>query len=60
MCERFADVATHVVRVLSRLASDAPLFYGDETGATILDTRSKVKKRRGSEKEDRRTGCHTT
>ncbi len=60
MCERFADVATHVVRVLSRLASDAPLFYGDDTGATILDTRSKVKKRRGSDKEDRRTGCHTT
>jgi len=40
MCERFADVAAHVVRVPSRLASDAPRFCGDDTGATILDARS--------------------
>jgi hypothetical protein len=60
MCERFANLARSIVRVLFALAADAPLFLGDDTGATILDTRSKVKKNRKTGENERRTGCHTT
>ena len=60
MCERFADVARPVVRALHAAAADARVFYGDDTGATILDTRSKVKKNRKTGEDERRTGCHTT
>lgn len=60
MCERFADVARPVVRELHRLAADAILFFGDDTGAKILDTRWKVKPRRKDGELELRTGCHTT
>lgn len=60
MCERFADVARLVVRELHRLAADAILFFGDDTGAKILDTRWKVKPRRKDGELELRTGCHTT
>lgn len=60
MCERFADLAGPIVGVLHSLAADAALFYGDDTGAKILDTRSKVRPNRKTGENERRTGCHTT
>lgn len=60
MCERLADVVRPVWRELHGLAKDAPLFFGDDTGATILDTRTKVRKNRRTGAPTLRTGCHTT
>jgi hypothetical protein len=58
--ERFADVAKPVVRLLWKMAANAWLFYGDDTGALILAQRATVKPDRRSGKPTERCGCHTT
>jgi hypothetical protein len=60
MCERLADVLRPIWRVLHEIAKDALVFFGDDTNATILDTRAKVRKNRKSGANELRTGCHTT
>jgi transposase len=60
MCERMADALRPIHRALHDLAKDAKLFFGDDTGATILDTRAKLKKNRKTKANTLRTGCHTT
>lgn len=60
MCERLADALRPIARVLHVFAADATLLYGDDTGATILGTRNKVRKNRRTGASTVRTGCHTT
>jgi hypothetical protein len=60
MCERLADVLRPVRRYLATRAAQARLFYGDDTGATILDERKAIKARRSDGEKVERTGCHTT
>jgi transposase len=60
MCERMADALRPIHRALHELAKDARLFFGDDTGATILDTRAKIKKNRKTNVSTLRTGCHMT
>ncbi len=60
LCERMADAAAPIVELIKRLAKDAPIFYGDDTGATILDMPVVSKPERHSGKLVERTGCHTT
>ena len=60
MCERMADILRPVRRYLFDKAANAPLFFGDDTGATILDQRAKLRPNRKTGKDVLRTGCHTT
>lgn len=60
MCERLAEVLRPIWRLLHRIATEAILFFGDDTGATILDERAKVRKNRKTGANEIRTGCHTT
>jgi len=60
MCERQADVLRPIRRHLLSRGANAKLFHGDDTGATILDTRTQVHPNRRTGKPVVRTGCHTT
>jgi transposase len=60
MCEVVANIAQPVVRVLRRLAAQAPLLYGDDTGATIFRLDSEIKTERRTGKQVERTGCHVS
>jgi hypothetical protein len=60
MCERMANLARPIRQHLFKQASNSPLFYGDDTGSKILDTKAKVRRNRRTGKETVRTGCHTT
>jgi transposase len=42
------------------LAAQAPLLYGDDTGATIFRLDSEVKAQRRTGKQVKRTGCHVS
>jgi len=60
MHERLANAMRPVWRFLVMQAANAELFFGDDTGATILTSRSKVIPNRRTGELKRRTGCHTT
>ena len=60
MCENMANTARPVIRKLQSLAAQAPLFYGDDTSATILGLEAEIRIQRKTGKETQRTGCHTT
>ena len=60
MHERLANAIRPVWRYLVTEAANATLFFGDDTGATILASRSKVRPNRRTGEPTRRTGCHTT
>lgn len=60
MHERLANALRPLWRYLVTESANARLFFGDDTGATILSTRSKVKPNRRTGEPRRRTGCHTT
>jgi transposase len=60
LCERLADILRPVRRVLLAQAAEARVFYGDDTGATVLSERSKIRPNRRTGEEVVRTGCHTT
>ncbi len=60
LCERLADILQPIRRVLVEQAAQAKVFYGDDTGATVLDEREKKRPNRRTGKEVTRTGCHTT
>jgi transposase len=59
-CERLANTIAPVVNYLERLSADAPMFYGDDTGACVINERRAVIAERKSGKLVERTGCHTT
>ena len=60
MCEKLANHLRPIRRYLMQQSKDAMVFHGDDTGATVLETRSKVKKNRQTGQTTLRTGCHTT
>lgn len=60
MCESVSTTVRPVTSALQTLASAAPLFYGDDTTATIFGLTLEVKTDRKTGKEVNRTGCHTT
>lgn len=60
MCERVSNALRPIARELHRRAACSLVFYGDDTGAKILDQRTALKKSRSTGKEEIRTGCHTT
>jgi hypothetical protein len=60
MNERLADALRPIWRYLHLLARSAMLFFGDDTGATVLNARMQVRKNRRTGVCEIRTGCHTT
>lgn len=60
MCERLANIALRVVRVLIRLAANRPVLHGDDTGVLILTLRSALRPNRKTGVLVERTGSHTT
>jgi hypothetical protein len=58
--ERLAAAVRPVWRYLVTSSANAALFFGDDTGATILSSRIKVKPNRKTGEPTTRTGCHTT
>ncbi|MFC1612066.1 transposase [Myxococcota bacterium] len=60
MHERLANAMRPVWRHLVTQSANARLFFGDDTGATIISCRSKVRPDRRTGELKRRTGCHTT
>ena len=60
MHERLAAAMRPVWRHLVTKAADASLYFGDDTGATILSKRSAVRPDRRTGELKHRTGCHTT
>jgi hypothetical protein len=58
--ERLAAAVRPVWRYLVTEAANAPLFFGDDTGATILSSRIQVRPNRRTGEPQARTGCHTT
>lgn len=60
MHERLANAVRPVWRCLMRQAANAAVFFGDDTGATILSSRTKVRPNRRTGEPVLRTGCHTT
>ena len=60
MHERLANALRPVWRTLVMLSAQAQVFFGDDTGATILSSRSQVRSNRRTGELKRRTGCHTT
>ena len=60
MHERLAAAMRPVWRYLVTQSANAPLFFGDDTGATILSSRTKVRVNRKTGELQVRTGCHTT
>jgi transposase len=60
MCERLAEAVRPIRDVLLARSADALVFFGDDTGATVLSERSKVIKNRRTGEDVVRTGCHTT
>jgi len=60
MHERLAGALRPVWRHLVTEAAHAALYFGDDTGATILSKRSAVRPDRRTGELKRRTGCHTT
>jgi transposase len=60
MCEVVANIGQPVVHELRRLAAQAPLLYGDDTGAAIFGVESEIKEERRTGKQVERTGCHVS
>lgn len=60
LCERVADAAAPVARYLERLAANAVTFFGDDTGALILQERKAMRTQRSTGKLVERTGCHVS
>ena len=60
LCERMADAARPVERYLRLLARSASGFFGDDTGALILESRVAIRQERSTGRLVERTGCHTT
>lgn len=60
MHERLAAAMRPLWRHLVTGASNASLYFGDDTGATILSKRSALRPDRRTGELKHRTGCHTT
>jgi len=59
-CESCANAAKPLVDYLKKMAADGKVFYSDDTGNKILNQDPVIKKRRGSDKDQIRTGIHTS
>lgn len=60
MCERVANIAAPVVKVLIRLAANRPVLHADDTGVLILMLRTALRPNRRTGVLVERTGSHTT
>lgn len=60
LCERMANAAVPLARYLRTLSRSASGFFGDDTGALILESRTAMREQRGTGRLVERTGCHTT
>ena len=59
-CEHVADALQPIWKQMLALAADARVFYIDDTTHRILDQKQIQKRRRGSDKLQRRTGVYTS
>jgi transposase len=60
MCERVANIAAPVVKVLMRFAANRPVLHADDTGVLILVLRTALRPDRKTGVLVERTGSHTT
>ncbi len=58
--EELANKLKPIFKALILIAASGVLFYSDDTGALILNKRKETKKRRGTDKEYLRAGCHSS
>lgn len=59
-CEKMANVAMPVFKYMLEMAAEGVLFFSDDTSNKVLDLKPRMKKRRGSDKEQLRSGIHTS
>lgn len=60
LCERMANAAGPLARYLRELTRSASGFFGDDTGALILESRTALREQRSTGRVVERTGCHTS